>query len=154
MSRQNLISAELPPAQKDEVMNILNTVRSLLPFLISLSVEQRIKLRKMGGRSLEFVKLAFAAANQFPQALPADFSVEEMKKDVELEGQLFEIEVSLLAITELVKDTRLALGSDNMKQAGEVYSYIKLAAKSDVNAKTLTEQMAKRYKKSAKVEKP
>ncbi len=96
------------------------------------------------------MKLAHVGAHQFPQALPADFPGVEMGKDVGLQEQLFEILMALQALTELVNDTYLAVGSDNMRAADEVYNFLKMAAKTDVNAKTLVEKMAKRFEGQGK----
>ena len=45
-----------------------------------------------------------------------------------------------------MNDTILALSSDAMKEADEVYGFLKVAAKRDANAKALVEQISKRFK--------
>jgi hypothetical protein len=146
MARQNLISASLEQALASDSLIKIQNVKTDLTFLINLSKDQRKKFRKMGSKSVEYVNDNLVGALQFPGSLPQDFSLVEFQKDADLIKQLFPILIASQALTEALNDTILALGSDCMKEADEVYSYLKLAAKTDANAKALVEQISKRFK--------
>jgi hypothetical protein len=150
MSRQNLISAAVEDAVVTTVLNQINDAKNALPFLLNLSTQNRKKYRKMGPKSVDYVNDNLAGAKQFPNALPKDFSIEEFSKDAVLIKQLYPLLVATQSLSEALNDTILALGSDSMKEADEVYSYLKLAAKTDSNAKTLVEQIGKRFKGQGK----
>jgi hypothetical protein len=54
MAYQN-VNASISPQDMQEIKAALQTVQKKLPFLITLSVEERRKLFKMGDKSLAFV---------------------------------------------------------------------------------------------------
>ena len=146
MSRQNLISAEVGDDIVAAAIQSINDAKASLPFLINLSATERKKFRKMGPKSVNYVNDNLAGANQFPNSLPANFPIEEFAKDVTLINKLYPLLVASQAFTEGLNDTILALGSDAMKGSDEVYGFLKLAAKTDANAKALVEQIGRRYK--------
>jgi hypothetical protein len=146
MSRQNLVSDTVDQTLVNDVLQQLRDAKNALPFLINLSKEQRKKYRKMGPKSVEYVNETRAGAFQFASSLPQDFSLEEFDKDANLITQLFPLLVASEALSEALNDTILALGSDCMKEADEVYSFLKLAARTDANAKALVTNISRRFK--------
>jgi hypothetical protein len=146
MSRQNLISATAADATITAAIQSINDAKSSFPFLINLSADERKKFRKMGPKSVDYVNDNLTGANQFPNSLPSDFPIAEFAKDVTLINKLYPLLVAAQALTEGLNDTILALGSDAMKEGDEVYGFLKLAAKTDANAKALVEQIGRRFK--------
>ncbi len=146
MARQNLISAEIDDVIVDAILQHLRDSNTAMPFLINLSKSDRMKYRKMGPKSVDFVSECFVGAQQFRNHLTADFPMGEYEKDVRLIRQLFPILVAAQALAEGLNDTILALGSDCMKESNEVYDLLKNAAKTEGNVKTLVDQLARRYK--------
>jgi hypothetical protein len=69
MPYQN-ISANLPDADLQDIKAALQTIQQKLPFLITLNVEERRKLFKMGDKSLAFVKNSLVAAQSNPISSP------------------------------------------------------------------------------------
>lgn len=80
----NRISASLSQADRQAVIDAINTIRAKLPFLVDLSPEERRSLPRMGDKSRGFVTLALEVATQNADILPRSFDVEDMRKDVEL----------------------------------------------------------------------
>ncbi|WNM18137.1 hypothetical protein [Flavobacterium capsici] len=150
MARQNLISAGTDDTTIENAITGIKTVKDLFPFLLNLSAEERKRFRKMGPKSVDYVNDNLAAGNQFPSSLPSDFPLSEFGKDVQLINKLYPLLVASQALTEGLNDTILALGSDAMKEADEVYNYLKLAAKKDANAKEMVIQIGKRFKGQGK----
>lgn len=150
MSRQNLISAMAADNTIAAAIQSINDAKGSFPFLINLSATERKKFRKMGPKSVDYVNDNLVGANQFPNSLPGDFPLAEFAQDVTLINKLYPLLVASQALTEGLNDTILALGSDAMKESDEVYRFLKLAAKSDANAKAIVEQIGRRFKGQGK----
>jgi hypothetical protein len=119
------IAATLTPAQRTAVLDAVATIRTNLPFLQSLSPEERQELFKTGDKSLAFVLLARDAARQFPGVLPTDFDLAAFQQDVDLYQSLSEPLLALRDVLEQVEDTRMIAGVDAMYAALEVYYYVR-----------------------------
>ncbi len=68
MAYQN-ITASLSPEDIQEIKAALQTIQKNLPFLITLSTEERRRLVKMGDKSLAFVSNSVTAAQSNPSIL-------------------------------------------------------------------------------------
>ncbi|MBW4573383.1 MAG: hypothetical protein KME31_37165 [Tolypothrix carrinoi HA7290-LM1] len=145
MAYQN-VNASISPQDIQEIKAALQTVQKKLPFLITLTTEERRKLVKMGDKSLAFVNNSVAAAQSNRDILPASFDVEELVRDYQLTSTLTELLTSMRQLTEQVDDTLLAVGSDAMTSSLTVYDYVKTAAKKTPGLKTIAEQLGERFK--------
>ncbi|MDM9385262.1 hypothetical protein QUB80_31910 [Chlorogloeopsis sp. ULAP01] len=145
MAYQN-ITAKLSPEDIQEIKAALQTIQKKLPFLITLSTEERRKRVKMGDKSLAFVNNSITAAQSNPDILPASFDIEEFVRDYQLAATLTELLISMRQLTEQVDDTLLAVGSEAMSSSLTVYDYVKTAAKKTPGLKTLAEQLGERFK--------
>jgi hypothetical protein len=125
----NRISASLSAADRQAVLDAINTIRQKLPFLVDLTPEERRALPKMGDSSRAFVAQALEIAKQNPDILPRSFDVEEMGKDVEMLDALAPIRTSLMQVSELVDDTCVGVGSEAYTSALLVYQYARSAGK-------------------------
>jgi hypothetical protein len=76
----NNLSAALSAADVQAVKTAITTIRNKLPFLISLTKEERRKLFKMGDKSLAFVQNSLLAAKNNSDILPARFDVDEFER--------------------------------------------------------------------------
>ncbi len=145
MSYQN-ISAQLSPADLQEIKAALTTIETKMPFLIHLTVEERRKLYKMGNKSLAFVSNSLTAAQSNPDILPASFNVGEFKLDYELASVLNDIHISLQQLNEKVDDTLMAVSSEAMSSSLTVYDYVKTASKHTPGLKAIADQLGERFK--------
>ena len=145
MAYQN-ITASLSPQDIQEVKAALQKVQQKLPFLITLSTEERRKLVKMGDKSLAFVNNSVTAAQSNPEILPATFDVEELVRDYQLAAVLTELLISIQQLTEQVDDTLMAVGSEAMTGSLTVYDYVKTASKKTPGLKSVAEQLGERFK--------
>ncbi|AVH73158.1 hypothetical protein [Nostoc sp. 'Lobaria pulmonaria (5183) cyanobiont'] len=145
MSYQN-IAASLSPQDIQEIKAALQTVQKKLPFLITLSTEERRKLVKMGDKSLAFVNNSVTAAQSNREILPATFDVEELVQDYQLAAALTELLISIQQLSEQVDDTLMAVGSEAMTSSLTVYDYVKTASKKTPGLKTVAEQLGERFK--------
>ena len=120
MAYQN-ITATLSQKDIQEIKAALQTIQQKLPFLITLSVEERRKLFKMGDKSLAFVKNSLTAAQSNRDILPASFDLDEFVRDYQLAATLTELLLGLRQLTEQVDDTLMAVGSEAMGSSLTVY---------------------------------
>ena len=119
------ISATLSTTTRDEILVNINAIKQQLPFLIDLTTDERRGLSKMGDKSSAFVTKALEVATQNPDFLPRSFSVEEMRKDVELMQMLQPILMVINQLQDLVEDTYMQVGSEAYTAALNVYTYAK-----------------------------
>ncbi|AVH61954.1 hypothetical protein CDG77_00660 [Nostoc sp. 'Peltigera membranacea cyanobiont' 213] len=145
MAYQN-IAATLSPQDIQEIKAALQTVQKKMPFLITLSTEERRKLVKMGDKSLAFVNNSITAAQSNREILPATFDVEELVQDYQLAAALTELLTSMQQLTEQVDDTLMAVGSEAMTSSLTVYDYVKTASKKTPGLKIVAEQLGERFK--------
>ena len=122
---QNLVSAKLSPADRQEIIDAIKTIRDKMPFLVDLTPEERRSLPRMSDKSRAFVRKTLDVATQNQDFLPRSFDLEEMQQDVELFEELYPIWQSLIQLCELVDDTKMAVGSDAYVAALLVYNYAK-----------------------------
>ena len=145
MAYQN-IKATLTDKDIQEIKAALQKIQEKLPFLITLSVEERRKLFKMGDKSLAFVNNSLTAAQSNREILPASFDIDEFVQDYQLASTLTELLLGLRQLSEQVDDTLMAVGSEAMSSSLTVYDYVKTAAKKTPGLKTLAQQLGERFK--------
>jgi hypothetical protein len=145
MAYQN-ITGSLSPEDMQQIKAALQTIQKKLPFLITLSTEERRKLFKMGDKSLAFVNNSITAAQSNPDILAASFDIQEFVRDYQLAATLTELLIALRQLSEQVDDTLLAVGSEAMSSSLTVYDYVKTAAKKTPGLKRLAEQLGDRFK--------
>ncbi|MFN6562725.1 MAG: hypothetical protein RMY28_023425 [Nostoc sp. ChiSLP01] len=145
MAYQN-ITGSLSPQDIQEIKAALQKVQQKLPFLVTLSADERRKLVKMGDKSLAFVNNSITAAQSNREILPATFDVDELVRDYQLATALTELLISMQQLTEQVDDTLMAVGSEAMTGSLTVYDYVKTASKKTPGLKTVAEQLGERFK--------
>jgi hypothetical protein len=150
MSTSSRISAEIIPADKQAVLTSIAEAQAKLPFLVSLTIDERKTLRKMGQESIPYVEDTLRAVKAFPDALPPSFDKAEFERDANLVTSLRDIQIAANAFSETIDDTIMAAGVDAMSAADLAYGYLKTAAKNNVNLKQLVDQIGKRFEGQGK----
>ena len=135
MAKKNKISAILSDADKAVAINSIQAAKAKLPFLISLTIDERKKERKMASKSVDYVKQSLRGAQTFPKQMRGDFDTPEFAKDVTLISQLWDVRTETMGLVELIDDTIMAAGADAMQAADDVYNTLKVAAKNNANGK-------------------
>jgi len=149
MPYQN-IDAVISPADLQAVRDAFATISQKLPFLVTLTAEERRRLFKSGPDSLSFVENALAAAKNNPEILPASFDNAGFKKDVELFALLTDLNTRAASVASQLDDTRLAVGSEAMQAASLVYKYVQAGAKTTPGLKPVADQLGERFKRAGK----
>jgi hypothetical protein len=125
MSTQNMISATLTDFDKNDILQKLAEIRTLLNFLITLDASQTKSLFKAGNGYAPFIEKAHAAAKSHPDILPKVFSSDEFEKDYALIEALTPIQAQINELAKSLQDTLIAANSDAMTEALEIYAAVK-----------------------------
>lgn len=141
---QNVVSLVLSAEQLDQARKALGMLEQSLADLISLSVEQRQELRKMGPKSETFARKAHEVVLQNPDIMPRSFDIEAFTEDMLALDQLRPLFLRITALARRAEDTEMALGSDIYKAALDGYRFAKAAGKGAA-LDELSEQAAVRF---------
>ena len=128
---QNLISFQPSATDLTAIDGALKTLEEKLVGLIGLSVEQRSTLMKMGDKSEAFCRQAVELLSNNPGVLPANFNLQEMRRDLVGFDTLRPRLARMEKLLERMQDSQLAMGSDLMTAALEGYTYLKIAGKGE-----------------------
>lgn len=139
----NRISATLPGADQEAVMDAIATIRQKLPFLIDLSIADRVTIPKLGDKTQAFVKKALDVATQHPDMLPVPF-LEEMRKDAQLVETLAPIQLAIDLLQKQVDDTVMQVGAEAYAAARTVYTVTKTPFAKAV-LRTAADDLGKRF---------
>lgn len=140
------ISATLSDERLKEIKAAIATIQSQMPFLISLTADERRKLFKMGDKSLAFVSNSVTVTQNNAEVVPASFDITEFTKDYQLAVALTEVLGLLEQLTEQVDDTLMAVGSESITSSLLIYDYVKTAAKHKPGLKSVADQLGERFK--------
>lgn len=146
---ENRIDATLSDADRQAVLDALQTIRIKLPFLASLTAEERQALPKMGDKSRAFVAQALAIAEQNDSFLPRSFDIAEMRKDVTIAESLYPIIVAVTQLKELLDDTYKLAGSDAYSAALVIYSSAKTHGQGEA-LEALLDTLGQRFARKTK----
>ncbi len=144
------ISFALSQANLDAVKAAIKTLENNLPFLISLTKQERKALTKVGPKSIDFVQEAYNASNNFPSILPPVFDKVEYGKDTALFKSLGEIKLLINSLNEKIDSTYIAVGSESMNSSLTVYELVRSASKSTPGLKSVHDELSKRFKGQGK----
>ena len=141
---QNVVSLVLSAEQLDQARKALGMLEQSLVDLISLCVEQRQEVRKMGPKSEMFARKAHEVVLQNPDSMPRSFDIEAFTEDLLALDQLRPLFLRITALARRAEDTEMALGSDIYKATLDAYRFAKAAGKGAA-LDELSEQAAVRF---------
>ncbi|MFN0124410.1 MAG: hypothetical protein ACKV2V_28245 [Blastocatellia bacterium] len=116
------VSAVLSQSDLEEVLSLVSQIKQKLPFLLSMTSDQRRSLPRAGDRNRPFVLTAMEIATQNPGILPPLFSLEEMRKDVDLGVALQSINLAVNQLATMLKDTEAVVNGEAYTAALSVYT--------------------------------
>lgn len=149
MAYQNL-SAEINPADLLEIRSALATIRGKMPFLITLNDQERQQQRKTGPRARGFLENCLTGAQNNPNILPPDFSVNEFGRDVRLWVALDECGTAFRQLLSDVEDTKMAAGSEALGMANHFYALVKAGARRSTGLKPLLDDLGSRFARGSR----
>ena len=126
---QNMISLTLSEQQLSQAQQGLDALEQALASLVSLKVEDRRRLNKMGQKSEVFCRQTLKVLAQNPQIVPSSLDLAGAQADLLALDQLGPLLDRLQRLAERGRDTEMALGSDVMEVALEGYALLKVSGK-------------------------
>lgn len=145
----NKVSASLNATDVQDIMTAITTINTKLPFLISLTAEERRGIAKLGDKSHAFVTKALELATQHPEILPGNLSVAEFKKDVDLFSQLYGIIQPLTLLVDKINDTQMEAGAEAYSAALIVYQSAKISGTDIGGLDSVLDDLGKRFSRKA-----
>ncbi|MBW4538923.1 MAG: hypothetical protein KME43_07210 [Myxacorys chilensis ATA2-1-KO14] len=139
-------NATLSDADLQEIKQAIALIQQKLPFLVTLSTDDRKRLYKLGDKRLAFVQNSLTAAQSNPNILPASFDLPRFTNDYRLATDLTELLMIFTQLSEQVDDTLMAVGSEAMSDSLTVYDYVKTASKKTPGLKAIAEQLGSLFK--------
>lgn len=112
MSRDNRLSAQLDAGAIDTIRQSLATIRAQLPFLLSLTPQERKELPKLGEKTVGFDEKCVSYMQSNPEFLPGFIDTAEVDKDRALRSQLLLFAADLQGLAQQVEDSLTVLGSE------------------------------------------
>ena len=121
MKSGNRISAVLSEDAVEKIIQKIEEIEALMPFLLTISADESRKLRNLG-----FDGVAFAQAGRDAVRASADFTrrsfdVDEFEKDLTLLEQLGRVRARLAPLSQQVAQTHQVTGADVMVAADDIY---------------------------------
>ncbi|WP_332452485.1 hypothetical protein [Chryseobacterium aquaticum] len=108
----NRLNTTLTSQQVAEVKTAIQTIYASMPFLLGLTVEERIALPKINVANKAFAEDAINAISNNAEMLPDYLKVEDMKTDLQLFSQLDELSGLVRQLLEKIEDTQILAGSE------------------------------------------
>ena len=112
MANDNRISASLSAQDLTDILAAIQTIRTKLPFLVTLTAGERKEMPKLGDKSRGFDEKCAAYMASNPEFLPGFHDITEINKDRALRDPLGDVFGQLKTLTEDVGDTFLVLNSE------------------------------------------
>ena len=147
---QNLVSASLAEATKQEILQKFQEIKERLNFLLTLQPEEVRGLLKVGNNYAPFLEKAYHVTETHPEILPQVFNLVEFKQDYLLSKDLSMIYDQSHQLNDGIEKTMYATNSDAMAGALEVYSAVKQHRDKVAGLNVIAEEMGEFFKKPRK----
>jgi hypothetical protein len=117
----------------NHIKGLVDQIEEKLPFLISLTSDERNSYPKLSRENELFVEETIRAADTYKSVLPSYIHTDEMAKDLELFQQLNRVMVRLNNVHSKVKDTMHIAGAEALATALVTNNMFQIAAKMGVD---------------------
>ncbi len=127
MGYPNKISTTITKNELNEILKAIELIDEKLPGLVTLSKEEIAALPRMNAHTETFVNDCLKYARKYPNFIPEDINVEEIKKDVTLIKSLLQINKALTKLKQKIEDNILLASSEAYLPCIGIYNSIKTA---------------------------
>ncbi len=146
----NRLNVTMTAAQVTSVKTALQTIATNMPFLIGLTVEERIALPKINISNKAFTEDAINAVVNNAGILPAYINAATMQNDYQLFVQLDELLGLMRQLVEKAEDTQMLAGSEAYVAALSSYKLFGAAAEAGLlGADAIVDSLRQRFIPSA-----
>ncbi len=127
MVYSNKVSTTITKNELKEILKAIELIDQKLPGLVTLSKEEIAALPRMNAHTETFVNECLKYARQYPNFIPDDIDVTEIKKDVMLIKSLLQINEVLTKLKQKIEDNILLASSEAYLPCIGIYNSIKTA---------------------------
>lgn len=121
----NLISTSISKEQINEIISAIDRINAQLPTLVSLSREELSSLPKVSYENVELIHEALNFADTYPELIPPDIDVQEIRKDLMLIESLSRILKPMKQLVKKLEDSTLLAGSEAYIPSLAIYNSVK-----------------------------
>lgn len=151
----SLINVNLTAEAVSEIEAKIAEIVQIMPYLIGLSTNDRVKLNVLGQKSSQFVQRAVESARQNPKLSPSFMDAEELERNFALYNQLLKVLEPVQQLERMITDTMMVAGNLAYSDALDYYNTVKRAAKSNVpGAQAVSENLKSRFKQMGRSSTP
>ncbi len=105
----NLLSeANLTQARCEHVQGLIRQIEQQLPFLVSLSADEKKRIYRKGDKQIEYIRKTLIYAKRLPHLVPSYVDVGRMDHDLYIADQLQQLLEKVEDLTGRIRDTRAA----------------------------------------------
>jgi hypothetical protein len=123
------IEAELNDSDMDHIQELLLQLKEQLPFLINLTLKERMNKGTYTRRKDLFVQKAIELAKNNPSLLPPNINLVAWQKDITLIEKLSSIHRQIKQVEEGLSDTIIALRTETAKASSTYYNLLLIMEK-------------------------
>ena len=135
---------ELTAEARKAISDAFDTIEKNLPFLRSLTPDERRGLMHMGDRNKAFVERTIEGAHIAPELLPRSIVIADFDRQLALYRALSPILARLISLSKLIEDTQDQVGDQLCSQSMEAYRYFKAAGRTE-GLDELIDSMGQRF---------
>lgn len=135
---------ELTAEARKAISDAFETIEKNLPFLISLSPEERKGGVNMGDLNKAFVERTLEGAHIAPELLPRNIVVADLDRLLVLYRAMSPVVARTISLTEQLQDTHRQVGHQLCSQSLEIYRHFKAAGRTE-GLDELIGNMGKRF---------
>jgi len=129
MKYPNNISTEITQEEITSIVSSLESINSSLKGLVSLSEEEKGSLVHADHNTIPFVLKALEMAERYPQILPENIELEEIRKDVSLIKSIEKLMVPLKNLIKKLEDSSILASSEAYLPSLSIYNAIARASR-------------------------
>ena len=121
----NLISTSISQEQINEIIAAIDRINAKLPTLVSLTNEELSSLPKVSYKNIDFIHEVLDFVDTYPDLVPPDIDVQEIRKDVLLIESLTKILTPMKKLVKKLEDSALLAGSEAYIPSLAIYNSVK-----------------------------
>jgi len=121
----NLISTSISQEQINEIIAAIDRINAKLPTLVSLTNEELSSLPKVSYKNIDFIHEVLDFADTYPDLVPPDIDVQEIRKDLKLIESLTKILIPMKILVKKLEDSALLAGSEAYIPSLAIYNSVK-----------------------------
>jgi hypothetical protein len=129
----------------------LTGIKTLMPWLVGLSTEDRKNLSIVGSKTTQFIQRAVESVRQNPELAPSFLDAERLNSRYKLYNDLLSILEPVQLLERMIADTMMVAGSEAYSEARDYYNTVKRAAISNVpGAQAVADNLKTRFVKATR----